>query len=325
MMNPHLRIEKILAMIEANSGITGQNIADACAVPWSIIKKDLETMLLSTENRIPLYTDHDDVENGTTVDDMDVEITPETKWFLDTYNRKHSPLHLTVGEALQVLSSVYIDEKHQKLQSLRQKILNSLDLDAQGTFRYIKGNMTPVIDVNEEELMLIEQAISRLRYIGFTFNSHTITAIPLGLVYYSRLRQWYLAAIGNNVIKTFNISKIQDLEVLPKTFIYPLDFSLKDWLAPRWGIEFGDPFNVKVRFLNRAQTMAKVRKDVAHRHCKLTEENGGQSLLYEDTIIGRNEFLAWILGFGSAATVLEPLDLRDEIIARVKATLSNYK
>jgi Predicted transcriptional regulator len=322
-MNLHLRMETILTMVEANPGITGQRIVDACAVPWSIIKKDLETMLLSTENHIPLYTDQDD--DVMTDDDIVIEFTPETKWFLDTYNRNNNPLHLTLGEAFQVLSSVYIDEKHPKLLSLRQKILNSLDLDNQGTFRYIKGSMTPVIDADEEVLLLIEQAISRRRQIGFAYNLLTITAIPLGLVYYSRLRQWYLAAINDSIIKTFNISKIQDIKEIPKTFVYPSDFSLKDWLAPRWGMEFGDPLKVKVRFINRAQTIAKVRKDVAHRQCKLTEENGGESLLYEDIIIGRNEFLAWVLGFGSAATVLEPVDLRDEIIVRIKDTLGNYK
>jgi predicted DNA-binding transcriptional regulator YafY len=54
-------------------------------------------------------------------------------------------------------------------------------------------------------------------------------------------------------------------------------------------------------------------------------KNGGQSLLYEDTIIGKNEFMAWVLGFGSAAEVLEPKDLREEILTRVKNTLARYK
>lgn len=325
-MNLHLHLERILALIEANPGITGPKIAEACAVPWPIIKKDLETMLLTTENHIPLYTDQDESSGSDDdLDDIDAEITPETKLFLDTYHRKHIPLHLTVGEALQVLSSVYSAEKHPKLQSLRQKILDSLDLDNQGTYRYIKGNISPASDVDSEVLVLIEQAISRRRQIGFMFNSLPMTADPLGLVYYSRLRQWYLAAINSSIIKTFNVSKMKDLKELSKSFTYPSDFFLKDWLAPRWGIEFGDPFKVKVRFLNRSQTINKVRKDVAHRQCQLTEENGGQSMLYEDTIIGKNEFSAWILGFGSAATVLEPLDLREEIVARVKATLGNYR
>ncbi len=322
-MNLHLRIERILTLIEAEPGIPGRKIADACALPWSIIQKDLETMLLTRSNPIPLYTDHD-AENMID-DDLAEEFTPETKWFLSTYNRKPIPLHLTIGEALQVLSSVYVDEKHPKLLSLGQKILDSFDLDNQGTFRYVKGSIAPVFHVDGEVLLSIEQAISRRRQIEFTYNLREITAEPLGIVYYSRLRQWYLAAFNDGRIKTLNLGRIQDLKELPKSFIYPSDFSIKDWLAPRWGIEFGDPIKVKVRFINRAQTIPKVRKDVAHRECVLTEENGGESLLYEDTIIGRNEFSAWVLGFGSAATVLEPLDLRDEIIARVKATLTNYK
>ncbi len=325
-MDPHLHMERILALIEAEPGITGQKIAEACAAPWPMIKNDLDTIMLAAANHIPLYTDQD--ENSELDDDLDDivgEITPETKFYLDTYNRKHSPLHLTVGEALQVLSSVNSEEKRPTLLSLRQKILHSLDLDSQGTFRYIKGNMTTAAEVDSEVLILIEGAISKRHQIGFTYNSLSMIADPLGLVYYSRLRQWYLAAVNDSLIKTFNVSKIKDLKELSKSYIYPESFSLKAELAPRWGIEFGQPFKVKVRFLNRSQTFNKVRKDVAHRECKLTVENGGASLLYEDTIIGRNEFSVWILGFGSAATVLEPLDLRDEIIARVKAALGNYK
>ncbi|KGK85499.1 hypothetical protein DP73_18540 [Desulfosporosinus sp. HMP52] len=325
-MDPHLHMERILALIEAEPGITGQKIAEACAVPWSMIKNDLETIMEAAAIHIPLYTDLDENSGpADDLDDIDGEIAPETRFYLDTYNRKHSPLHLTVGEALQILSSVNSEEKSPKLLSLRQKILHSLDLDSPGTFRYVKGNMTTAAEVDSEVLILLQQAISKHRQIGFTYNSLPITADPLGLVYYSRLRQWYLAAVNDSLIKTFNVSKIMNLEELSKSYIYPEGFSLKAELAPRWGIEFGKPFNVKVRFLNRSQTFNKVRKDVAHRQCKLTVENGGASLLYEDTIIGRNEFSVWILGFGSAATVLEPLDLRDEIMARVKAALRNYK
>ena len=322
-MDPHLRMEKILAVIEANPGISGQEIAVICALPWAVILQDLATMLLNTENPIPLYTDADG--DSLLDDDAEGDIKPGTKWFLDTSTRKHLPLHLTVGEALQVLDLAYVDEKHPKLRSLQQKVLASLDLDHQGTYRYVKGRMAPAAGVDHEVLLPLEQAITGRRQISFTYKSHPATADPLGLVYYSRLRQWYLVALANGICKTFNLSKIQEIKQLTKTFLYPEGFSLRAWLAPRWGMEFGDPLPVKVRFLDRSQTIAKVRKDVAHRHCILTEENGGKTLLYEDTVIGKNEFVAWILGFGSAAEVLEPLELRNEIIARVKAALANYR
>ena len=320
-MNLHLRMERILALIEANPGITGQKIADACAVPWPVIKKDLETMAFYNESYIPLYTDQD--LESTEDDDCELVITPAMKWYLNTTNRKHVPIHLTVGEDLQILDMMASDQQQRSL-SLKQKIVNTLDLENEGTYRYLKGNMSPVVAFKDEVLLLIEQAIFNHRKISFTYDSGMVTIAPLGLVYYSRLKQWYLVAQKEDLIKTFNLNKLEDLKETKETFTYPLDFSLKEWLRPHWGMEFGTPFNVKVRFINRAQTITKVRKDVAHRQGILTEEQDGESLVYEDTIIGRNEFIAWILGFGSAAIVLEPRDIRDEIIERVKATLGNY-
>ncbi len=343
-MIPHQRMEQILAVIEANPGITGQDIAAACAVPWSTIQNDLTILLSVTENRIPLYTnadgpeitgddddddedydDDDEDDDDDDDDDLDDTIKPEHRWFLENYTRRNVPLHLTLGEALQVLDLPYIDEKHPKLLSLKQKILDNLDLDHQGSCRYIKGNMAPAAGVSGEILLFLEQAVKRRHEISFIYKSKPGTAAPLGLIYYSRLRQWYLVALAEGIYKTFSLSKMQGIRELPRPFKYPEDFSLRTWLAPRWGIEFGEPMQVKVRFSNRSQTFAKVRKDVAHRQCVLSEENGGQTLLYEDTIIGKNEFIAWILGFGSAAEVLEPSELRGEIIARVRAALTNYK
>jgi hypothetical protein len=322
-MDPHLRMEKILAVIEANPGINGQEIAAICALPWGIIKKDLKTLSLAIENTIPLYSDPDGEDMMD--DDWEINIKPETRWFLETHTRRNVPLHLTLGEALQVLDLPHVNEKHPKLQLLKQQLFDSLDLVHRGTYRYIKGNMVPVEGIDGEILLLLEQAIIGRRQIAFTYYTNPYIAGPLGLVYYSRLRQWYLVAQDGELSKTYNLSKMQGIKELTQSFKYPVDFSLSAWLAPRWGMEFGEPLQVKVRFINRSQTIAKVRKDVAHRQCVLKEENGGQTLLYEDIVIGKNEFIAWILGFGSAAEVLEPPELRTEIISRVKAALANYK
>jgi predicted DNA-binding transcriptional regulator YafY len=66
-----------------------------------------------------------------------------------------------------------------------------------------------------------------------------------------------------------------------------------------------------------------MKKDVAHRKCRLTKEESG-SILFEDEIIGKNEFIAWVLGFGSAAEVLEPPELREDILRRIQEALDRY-
>jgi len=321
-MDSLLRMEKILALIEANpQGISGRELAQACNVPWTVMQKDLNAISLATENPIPLYTDADDVG-----DDEDQALSPETKWYMETSGQRNSPLHLTVGETLQILDGLdFMEQKHAKKVSLKQKITAALDLSQEGNYRYIKGNMTPVERMDEEILRTVEQAIRYRRKVSFEFNSGLVVAAPLGLVYYSRLRQWYLAVNSDDTVKTYNLARIANVKEEQAPFVYPEGFSLRDWLAPQWGMEFGEPFQVKVRFTNRAQTFAKVRKDVAHRQCRLTEEDGGKSLIYEDTVIGRNEFIAWLLGFGSAAEVLEPEELRQEILLRIKETLARYR
>lgn len=319
-MNSLFRMERILALIEANQGISGQELADACDVPWALMQKDLETISWYIDNPIPLYTDDDELNGDGTGD-----LSPRTRLFLESSQRRNAPVHWTVGESLQILDALdFIHERETKRISLKQKISAGLDLSQEGTHRYLKGRLAPVERIDDEILLTVEQAINRHRKISFEFNSKPVIAAPLGLVYYSRLRQWYLAAGTGELIKTYNFAKIQKLQEVAELSIYPEGFSLRKWLAPRWGMEFGEPLQVKVRFLKRSQTFAKVHKDAAHRPCTLTEENGGQCLIYEDMVIGKNEFLAWILGFGSAAEVLEPLQLRDEIVARVKDCLANY-
>lgn len=328
-MQELIRIEKIIALLEAHPlGISGQELADACDVPWPVMFKDLQNISCDQENAIPLYNEKD---GGDDEDEEDDEndgsrpIDPQIKWALQACRKRNSPLHLTVGETVQILESLEYFQSNQEIcQSLKQKLFSSLDITNAGKFRCVKGNMTPVERIGERYLLLAEQAILRRHRIFFEFNERPVTVDPLGLVYYSRLRQWYLVARSDQKIKTFNLSKIHSLQELMDNYGYPPDFSLRQWLAPYWGMEFGEAIHVRVRFRNRSQTLAKVRKDVAHRQCRLIEEEEGESLIYEDTLIGENEFIVWILGFGSAAEVIEPLELRNRVIDKVRETLNRY-
>jgi predicted DNA-binding transcriptional regulator YafY len=339
-MEALLRIEKIIALLETNpQGLRGEELARSCNVPWPVMEKDLATILEATENPIPLYSEADGLEACQI-------ITPRTRWYLDTTCKRNSPVHLTIGETLQIINSLdFIHPKSKTTSaksysakstnaesysskntgSLREKLAAALDLKEQGSFRYVKGGMAPLEPMEEDCLLTVEQAINHLKKISFYSHAEKIVGAPLGIIYYSRLRRWYLAVMVENTIKTYSFTRVQNIREEPESFTYPSDFSLEEWLAPQWGMEFGEPLKVKVSFSNRAQTMAKVRKDTAHRKCRLTEEEGGQTLLYEDTGIGKNEFIAWILGFGSAAEVLEPYELRQELGARIKETLARYR
>ena len=315
------RMQKVMALIEAHpEGICGHALADGCGVPWGTMKQDLKMLVSSSENTIPLYTDHDE---GNDESDEGLFL-PGVKWFIAAARKCYTPVHLNVREAVGVLATLdFLQEDEAVKEALRQKILSGFDLGEEETYRYIKGELAPLEPIQGKTFPIIENAIRTNKRLMISFNGRKIAVDPLGIVYYSRLRYWYLATRQGDIIKTYHLNNIQEVHETNETFVYPAGFSLKTWFGPRWGMEYGDLIGVKVRFLNRAQTWAKVRKDVAHRTSELTELEDG-SLLFQDSIIGVNEFITWILGFGSAAEILEPRELRTLILERVRETLGNY-
>jgi len=315
------RMRKIMALIEAHpEGICGGALADGCGVPWGTMRQDLKVLVSSIENPIPLYTDCDE---GNSEEEEDLFL-PEVKWFMAATQKRYTPIHLTVREAVEVLATLdFLQEDNTLKEGLRRKILSGFNLGEEESYRYIKGELKPLAPIQGEIFSIIENAIRSNRRVTILFNSRRITVDPLGIVYYSRLRCWYLAARQENLIKTYHLNNVQEVHTSREQFSYPDDFSLKGWFGPRWGMEYGELTRVKVRFLNRSQTLAKVRKDVAHRSSEISTLEDG-SILFQDDIIGVNEFITWILGFGSAAEILEPLEFRDLILKRIRETLGNY-
>ena len=318
-LDPIDRMGKILALLEVHpEGLSGRALADGCGVPWGTMKQDLKVLASSVETPFPLYTDQDEENNEGDL------FQPEVKWFMTTAEKQYTPVHLNVREGIGILTTLDFLQKENALkEGLRQKILSGFDLGEGETYRYIKGELMPLEPIQEKTFALIENAIRKNRQVRIYFNGREITLDPLGIVYYSRLRYWYLVARSGDTIKTYRFNNIQEVNETNNPFVYPEGFSLKKWFGPRWGMEYGDLIQVKVHFLNRSQTLAKVRKDVAHRNSKLTTLEDG-SILFQDEIIGVNEFITWVLGFGSAAEILEPLELRLLILERIRETLRNY-
>lgn len=315
------RMGKIMALLEAHpEGLTGRSLADGCGVPWGTMKQDLKVLASSIESSFPLYTDHDEGNDG---DEEDL-FQPEVKWFMAAAEKRYTPVHLNVREAVGVLSALdFLQEENALKEGLRHKILSGFDLEEEESYRYIKGGLTPLEPIEGNTFPLIENAISKNKRLSLEFNGREIHVDPLGIVYYSRLRCWYLVARQGEKVKTYHLKNVREVKVTNDSFVYPDEFSLKTWLGPRWGMEYGDLIRVKVRFLNRSQTLSKLRKDVVHRSSDLTTLEDG-SVLFQDDIIGVNEFITWVLGFGSAAEILEPVELRDLILERIRKTLGNY-
>lgn len=321
------RIEKIIALLGAHSvqGISVADLAKACTVPLATIQHDLKMMLNSLEVQLPIFTDQDEQDDEERGDSEKNLFEPHVKWYLLRSDSHKSLFHINIGEALALVDTLnFLTVESPEKETLKQKLLAPFDLEQEGSYRLIKGNLTPLELIAPELFLGFENAILQEQKIQFGYGEKVVVVEPLGLVYYSRLRCWYLVARHDEIIKSYHLNKIEDVVKLNEGFERPENFKLKAWLAPRWGMEFGEPLAVKVRFYERSHTLDKLKKDVAHRpSCRLRQEQENTWIM-EDQIIGENEFMTWLLGFGSAAEILEPQELRAKMRERVNQALNRY-
>lgn len=136
------------------------------------------------------------------------------------------------------------------------------------------------------------------------------------------LGAWYLIAYCQKArdIRTFNISQIKSLKVLPESFTVPKDFSADKFLAGSWQIEEGGrPTKVVVRLDNKIVRWFKNRR--LHPSQK-TKENHDGSLDLTFEVAGTNEIKRWIMSLGANARVKEPASLREEILSEARKILS---
>jgi proteasome accessory factor B len=137
---------------------------------------------------------------------------------------------------------------------------------------------------------------------------------------------WY--AIGRSSlhgeIRTFNISRISSLELLPEEYNMPKGFSLERHFGNAWYFVPGPgpDENVVIRFQPLvARSIAEV---LWHKTQQLEFQDDG-TLLFRARVSGFNEIVWWILGYGDLAEVLQPPKLRRLVANRARMMVERYE
>jgi proteasome accessory factor B len=115
-----------------------------------------------------------------------------------------------------------------------------------------------------------------------------------------------------SAIRHWKVDRIEGAELTEIRFSRPDGFDLPSHFAKSFGVFQGDgEVHVKVRF---APSVARyVQESAWHASQKLTKEKDG-GLLAEFDLDGTEEIMRWILSFGRHAEVVEPEELRQEIL-----------
>ncbi len=133
---------------------------------------------------------------------------------------------------------------------------------------------------------------------------------------------WYLVGYCHTrkEVRIFAVDRILDLTMTHETFKIPEGFSLDEYLGKVWRIERGERFKASVKFTSDVARYVRERK--WHESQQLSEEEG--SLIARFEVDGWGEFKRWVMSFGSAATVLEPVEMAREIRAEASKMKESY-
>lgn len=312
-----IRLLKIISLIEYRQGASLKCLAKECEVSERTIYRDIAALSMGG---MPIYFD------------------PDSRRYRFTDKVFLKPLTFALDEAAALLQCAQAFVKDaiplsRALQRAQERILASLPAEKQRE----ADELRHVIDIKvskypsqvcTDTFSCVEQAVHkklRIKVKYYTKSTDQLTERLLEpYIIAFRGKAWYLVAYCHLrcAVKLFRIDRIQEVEVLPDTFVVPRNFSAAAYFDGSWLIEQGDPLRVKLRFLPEAAKW--VRDEQYHQSQRMVEEEDG-SLLFEVTVNGSREITKWILSFGPAVEVLEPDTLRQDVAALIRQSLRQYE
>lgn len=315
------RIIRLLGLLQGGRRHNVSSLAEACGVSRRTIFRDLDSL---RDADVPLVYD----------DERQLYSIP-SQYFL-------APTQFTPEEALAVVVLCHElgdDDRLPFLADARSaavKIENSIPQSVRAKMRTVAdaisirlATLNP-LDGHRENFRVLLDAIAsrqciRIAYHSFSEHQALLTKLhPYRLAFHQH--SWYV--IGRSSfhaeVRTFNVGRIERLEVLDETFTAPRGFSLERHFGNAWRMipEPGDDQKVVVRFSRRvAGNVAEVKWHATQQ----TRFDDDGTLLFEVSVSGLREISWWILGYGDQAEVLEPPELRQIIAQHVGNLAQTYR
>ena len=126
-------------------------------------------------------------------------------------------------------------------------------------------------------------------------------------------------------IRTFKLERIQRIEMIrpSRTYIIPEDFDPRVVLQDAWGIWYTEAEPVTVALKFHPRVAHRVRETRWHRSERLEEQADG-SLVWQAQVAEPQEMLPWIRGWGTDVEVLEPQELREQMMGEARRMAQIY-
>ena len=160
----------------------------------------------------------------------------------------------------------------------------------------------------------------RMRYEDRNRALTTRTADPLGLV--SKAGVWYLVARSDGELRSFRVERIRRVDELTQRFDRPASFDLERYWSESSARYAQSSRSADCTVLLRAPHEALDRLSLYWP--AQIESRTDRDALVRVTFPGREVALFQVLAWSDTATLLEPAELRDDVVARARQALKRY-
>jgi predicted DNA-binding transcriptional regulator YafY len=124
--------------------------------------------------------------------------------------------------------------------------------------------------------------------------------------------------------RTFKIERIEAIDTTSEPYTIPPDFNANEFLGSSWGIVVeGEVKTIRLKI--NTPEIARIMEETVWHPSQVLEKQSDGSVIMTLRLTETVELYSWILGWGEQVEVLEPTELRQEIIETAKAMLEVYK
>jgi len=124
-------------------------------------------------------------------------------------------------------------------------------------------------------------------------------------------------------LRIFKVERIEGIDLTDETYTIPPDFDANRYFSAAWGIVVeGEEQTVRLRF---SPEIARLMEETVWHPSQVLEKQADGSVIMTLKVFHTYELVTWILGWGEKVEVLEPAELRGEVLQAAKEMVKIYQ
>lgn len=124
-------------------------------------------------------------------------------------------------------------------------------------------------------------------------------------------------------IRNFKVERIEDIQVTGEAYTIPADFDANKYFGSAWGVVVeGEAKTIRLRF---SPMVARIIEETVWHPSQVLKRQKDGSVVITLQVMDTVDLYSWILSWGDRVEVLEPMEMREEVLQTAKSVVKAYR